>query len=154
MDNCIFNWINDNGVLRCACFVEINEFFELSEAAFLGIGIFIALRWYHNGRNGVWNHQPSDCLLNRLFRGKSKKISQPRVTGLCTGNSPGASEFHAQMASNAENVSIWWRHHGRQQYWRGHTLEDVMTWKHFLRGIHLSPGSNVRTLVSSLSLCC
>ena len=24
----------------------------------------------------------------------------------------GTSEFPAQMASNAENVSIWWRHHG------------------------------------------
>ena len=23
----------------------------------------------------------------------------------------GAGEFPAQMASNAENVSIWWRHH-------------------------------------------
>ena len=22
-----------------------------------------------------------------------------------------ADEFHAQMASNEENVSIWWRHH-------------------------------------------
>ena len=27
------------------------------------------------------------------------------------GNSPGTGEFLAQMASNAENVSIWWRHH-------------------------------------------
>ena len=27
------------------------------------------------------------------------------------GNSPGTGEFPAQMASNAENVSIWWRHH-------------------------------------------
>ena len=26
-------------------------------------------------------------------------------------NSPGTGEFPAQMASNAENVSIWWRHH-------------------------------------------
>ena len=26
-------------------------------------------------------------------------------------NSPGTGEFLAQMASNAENVSIWWRHH-------------------------------------------
>ena len=34
-----------------------------------------------------------------------------RVTGLCVGNSPGTGEFPAQMASNAENVSIWWRHH-------------------------------------------
>ena len=26
-------------------------------------------------------------------------------------NSPGTGEFSAQMASNAEIVSIWWRHH-------------------------------------------
>ena len=32
------------------------------------------------------------------------------VTGLCVGNSPLTVEFPAQMASNAENVSIWWRH--------------------------------------------
>ena len=29
---------------------------------------------------------------------------------LC-GVSPGTGEFPAQMASNTENVSIWWRHH-------------------------------------------
>ena len=29
----------------------------------------------------------------------------------CAGNSPGTGEFPAQMASNAENTSIWWRHH-------------------------------------------
>ena len=34
-----------------------------------------------------------------------------RVTGLCAGNSPVTGEFPAHMASNAENVSIWWRHH-------------------------------------------
>ena len=26
-----------------------------------------ALQWRHNGRDGVSNHQPHDCLLNRLF---------------------------------------------------------------------------------------
>ena len=30
---------------------------------------------------------------------------------ICVGNSPGTGEFPAQIASNAENVSIWWRHH-------------------------------------------
>ena len=34
-----------------------------------------------------------------------------RVTGFCEGNLPGSGEFPAQMASYAENVSIWWRHH-------------------------------------------
>ena len=69
------------------------------------------LRWRHNERDSVSNHQPRDCLLNRLFRRRSKKTSKLRVTVLCVGNSPGTGEFPAQMASNAENVSIWWRHH-------------------------------------------
>ena len=69
------------------------------------------LQWRHNGCNSVSNHQPYDCLVNRLFRRWSKKISKPRVTGLCARNSPGTGEFPAQMASYAENVSIWWRHH-------------------------------------------
>ena len=69
------------------------------------------LRWRHNGHDGVSNHQPHHCLVNRLFGCRSKKISKLRVTGLCAGNSPGTGEFPAQMASNAENVSIWWRHH-------------------------------------------
>ena len=69
------------------------------------------LRWRHNERDSVSNHQPHDCLFNRLFRRRSKKTSKLRVTGLCAGNSPGTGEFPAQMASYAENVSIWWRHH-------------------------------------------
>ena len=68
-----------------------------------------SLQWRHNGRDGVSNHQPRDCLLNRLFR--SKKTSKLRVTGLCAGNSPVTGEFPAQRASNAENASILWRHH-------------------------------------------
>ena len=72
---------------------------------------FVSLQWHHNGRDGVSNHQPHDCLLNLLFKRKSKKTSKLRVTGLCVGNSPVTGEFPAQMTSNAENVSIWWRHH-------------------------------------------
>ena len=71
----------------------------------------MTLRWHHNDHAGVSNHQPHGCLLNRLFRRTSKKTSKLRVTGLCAGNSPGTGEFPAQMASYAENVSIWWRHH-------------------------------------------
>ena len=67
--------------------------------------------WRHNGHSGVLNHQPHHCLLSRVFRRRSKKTSTLRVTCLCAGNSPVAGEPPAQMASNAENVSIWWRHH-------------------------------------------
>ena len=55
-----------------------------------------ALQWRHNGHDGVSNHQPHHCLLNRLFGCRSKKTSKLRVTGLCVGNSPGtgASLYH------------------------------------------------------------
>ena len=40
-----------------------------------------------------WRHNDHDSVSNRA------------------GNSPGTGEFPVQMASYAENVSIWWRHH-------------------------------------------
>ena len=77
----------------------------------VGSVMVTSLQWRYNGREGVSNHQPHDCLLNRLFRLRSKKTWKLRVTSLCAGNSPGTGEFPAQMASYAENHSIWWRHH-------------------------------------------
>ena len=49
----------------------------------------ISLRWRHNERDSVSNHQPHGCLLNGLLRRRSKKTSKLLVTGLCVGNSPG-----------------------------------------------------------------
>ena len=78
------------------------------------ISPFHALHWRHNEHDGVLNNQPHDCFLNRLFRHRSKKTSNLRVTGLCEGNSPVTGELPAQRASNAENVSIWWRHYEKK----------------------------------------
>ena len=36
---------------------------------------FIALQWRHNERDGIAYDQPHDCLLNHLFRRRSKKTS-------------------------------------------------------------------------------
>ena len=55
-------------------------------------------------------------------RCRSKKTSKPRVTGLCAGNSPVTGEFLAQRASNVENVSTWWRHHGNERH------KQVQSW--------------------------
>ena len=52
-----------------------------------------ALHWYHNDHSGVSNHQPHGCLLNRLFRRRSKKTSKLHVTGLCVENSPGPVNY-------------------------------------------------------------
>ena len=58
------------------------------------------LQWCHNERDGLSNHRRLECLLNRLFRRRSKKTSKRRVTGLCEGNSPVTNEFPAQRSSN------------------------------------------------------
>ena len=50
------------------------------------------LQWRHNERNGVSNRRRLDCLLNSLFRRRSKKHQSPA----------------SQKVSNAENVSISW----------------------------------------------
>ena len=71
----------------------------------------VSLQWRHNEHDGVSNHPRHDSLRIRLFKRISKKTSNLRVTGLCEENSPVTGEFPAQRASNAENVSIWWRHH-------------------------------------------
>ena len=62
--------------------------------------------------------QIADVLIvySAVCSNRSKKTSKLRVTGLCEGNSPVTGEFPAQRASNAENVSIWWRHHANCRY--------------------------------------
>ena len=77
----------------------------------------ISLQWRHNERDGVSDNQPHDCLLNHLFRGRSKKLSKLCVTGLRARKWPVTGEFPAQSTSNAENVSIWWRHHVFWTFW-------------------------------------
>ena len=89
----------------------------------------------------VSSHQPHDCLLKRLFRHRSKKTSKLRVTGLCAGNSPGTGELPAQMANNAENVSIWWRHH---------VFDDIITIDH---GQMWGNANSTWTFVIDLAYC-
>ena len=54
------------------------------------------LQWTQNERDGVLNHRRLDCLLNRLFRSRSKKTLKLRVTSLFDGTSPVIGEFPSQ----------------------------------------------------------
>ena len=62
--------------------------------------VCISLQWRHNQLDGVSNHQPHDCLFNRLFKCKWKKTPKLHVTGLCEGNSPVTDEFPTRRTSN------------------------------------------------------
>ena len=116
--------------------------------------LILTLRWRHNARDGVSNHQRHDCLLNSLFGRRSKKTSKLCVAGLCAGKSPGTGEFPAQMASYAENVAIWWRHHDTSHYHQPRTImhslpttvrgssstrEKRSTGAHFTNSLHKWP---------------
>ena len=70
----------------------------------------LTLRWRHNGHHSVSNHRSLGCLFYTLFKPTSKKTSRPALLVLCEENSPLTGEFSSQRTSNAENVSIWWRH--------------------------------------------
>ena len=64
------------------------------------------LQWRHNKRDGVSNHQPT-IVYSTVYSGADQwKHQSSALLAFVTG------EFPAQRASNAENVSIWWRHHG------------------------------------------
>ena len=70
----------------------------------------LTLQWPYNERDGISNDRRLDSLLNCLLRHRLKKTSKLRITGLCEGNPLVTRVFPSQRASNADNVSIWWRH--------------------------------------------
>ena len=93
-------------------------------------GALFSLQWRHNDHDGVSNRQPHGCLLDRIFRRRSKKTSKLRVTGPLCGEFTGTGEFPPQRASYAENVSIWWRRHESMAWISNHIhirLWDVIT---------------------------
>ena len=109
INGCIRSCQNDN--LQCSQWLRFRQN-DISVSANVIIHwLKSTLLWRHNGCDGTSNHHPHECLLNRSFMRRAKKTSKLRVTGLCAGNSPGTGELPAQMASNVENVFIWWRHH-------------------------------------------
>ena len=101
-------------------------------------GISVSLDWRHNERDCVSNHRRLDWLINRLFRRKSKKTSKLSITGLCEGNPWLSGGFPSQRASNAENVSIWWRHHGIHLMAKGYKEETYLC-GHYVRWRPIKP---------------
>ena len=89
-----------------------------------------SLHWRHNDHDGVSNHQPHGCLLNRLFGRRSKKTSKLRVIGFVWGIHRDG-EFPAHRASYAEHISIWWRHHVKSTRFVLHfvVLSGLLLWE-------------------------
>ena len=81
------------------------------------------LQWHHNEPSGISNYQPHNCLLNRLFRGRSKKHQSSASLAFVWGihrwsvNSLHKGPVMLKMfpfddvIMNAANIFIWWCHH-------------------------------------------
>ena len=69
-----------------------------------------SLQLRHNGHDGVSNHLPYDCLLNR-YSGADQRKHQSSASLAFVRGIHRTGEFPTQRASNAENVFTWWRHH-------------------------------------------
>ena len=68
--------------------------------------------WCHCNDVTMGLQSPASRLFTQPFiQAQIKETTKLRVTGLYAENSPVTGEFPAHRASNAENVSIWWRHH-------------------------------------------
>ena len=82
---------------------------------FVGIGVLMkplrrTLQWRHNGRGNVSNHQPHECLLNRLFK---ENIKAPRHWPFLWGihrepvNSPHKGPVTRKMFPFDDVIMIW-----------------------------------------------
>ena len=108
---------------------------------------FIALQWRHNKHDSVSNHQPHDCLMNRLFGRRSKKTSKLRVTGLCAGNSPGTGEFPAQITRKMfpfDDVIMWKFNHcgAGEGTWKKQNFLQIVRTDTFSWNEHLFVGTD------------
>ena len=85
------------------------------------------LRWRHYGRDGVSNHQPHDCLLNRLFRRRSKKTSKLRVTGHLMTSSDIGRKLPCHESTSAWRGLLPWACTGLhfQSIWSAWALQVV-----------------------------
>ena len=76
------------------------------------ICITLPLKCYHYNGIIMGIKSPASRLFTQAFiQVQIKENIKLCITGLCVGNSPVTGEFLGQRASNAKNVSIWWRHH-------------------------------------------
>ena len=80
-------------------------YFRLDETSF-----FFPLQWRHHERLGVSNHRQ----LN--LSGADQRKHQSSASLAFVRKSTVTYGFQSQKASNAENVSIWWRHYALACY--------------------------------------
>ena len=100
------------------------------------------LHWYHN--DTVASQITSlTVVYSIVYSGTDQRnIKAPRHWPLC-GEFTGTGEFPVKMACNAENGSIWWRHH---ELWPRHQTSPLSLCQYiFFRSVHRQRSNHGRT---------
>ena len=117
----------------------------------------IPLWWRHNGRDDVSNHQPHHRLLTLLFRRRSKKRQSSTSLAFMRGIHREPVNSPHKWPVNAENVSIWWRHHALSDPWLVPVPQKEIMIKKVISSLIICCCciySSLRVYISSLQRCC
>ena len=85
-----------------------------------------------------------------VYSGTDQRKYQSSESLAFVGKSSETGEFHAKRASNAENVSIWWRHHGCVIKLR-QNREDEMLPTQFLSQYHTASLLGYDELITTIT---
>ena len=82
----------------------------------LCVSSWYTLLWRHNGANAS-QITSFTVVGSTVYSGADQRKHKSSASlAFVRGISPETGEFPAQRVSNAENVSIWWRHYGWPRY--------------------------------------
>ena len=81
------------------------------------------ISWAYITVSSLWARRRLKLQASWLFA-QSKRTLKLCVTGLCVENPPGTDGFPSQRASDAVNVSIWWRHRSCYRLFNEATLRN------------------------------
>ena len=73
--------------------------------------IWFSLQWRHNVHDGVSNHQPHHCLLNRFSSADQRKHQSSASLAFVWGLHRWPVNSPCEWPVTRKNISIWWRHH-------------------------------------------
>ena len=86
---------------------------SIAKASNLLFNVWIRSYHYRDAIMGTMASQTTSFTIvySTVYSGADQRRHQSSASLAFVGNSPVTGDLRAQMASNAENVSIWWRQH-------------------------------------------
>ena len=117
----------NNSYIYISCKCDTNRAGHFTLDAYASRPVACSLLWRHNGRDSVSNHQLTFVYPIVYSDADRRRHQSSALLAFVRGIHRWPVNSSAQMASNAENVSIWWRHHVLVTY-----RQQILQWSWWL----------------------